>query len=267
MVCHCWPIAFGNVRNNRKAIVERGWHPYNKVLLLDTTLRVKMAEAMIRKERRSGLFPLIRLPELFSIQYVMNQGDVFMNMNVQREQRDSQTRLNFDAGITARYVSNAIMTEVDRQQARERNQRNRQAGTTARERLQTITRRLTAGRLTTEGRHYHLNSDVLEHIQRQDNEAEAIEREKRRNDELRYLKHCYLADKAIEKNKNVKLPYWKNASDLIKFLKPLKLHKSDGAMPTKRCEIEAKCMLWRNRSRRTLVVDNVVQERFDAWVG
>ena len=125
---------------------------------------------------------------------------------------------------------------------------------------------MTAGRLTTEGRHYHLNSDILEHIQRQDNEADAIETEKRRNDELRYLKHCYLVNEAIEKNANVKLPYWKNASNLVKFLKPLKLHRLDGAMPTKQCEIEAKCMLWQSRSRRILVVDDVVQERFKAWV-
>ena len=39
MVCHCLPIAFENVKNNRKAIVEKGWYPYNKVLLLDTTLK------------------------------------------------------------------------------------------------------------------------------------------------------------------------------------------------------------------------------------
>ena len=173
---------------------------------------------MIRNERRSGLFPLLRLQELFSMQYVMSNGDVFRNMNVQSKQRHTPTQLNFDAGVTARYVSNAIMTKVDRQQAQERNQRNRQAGITARERLQTITRRLTTGHMTTKGRHYHLNSDVLEHIQQQDSEADAIDREKRRNDEMRYLKHCYLADEAIAKNADSKLPYWKNASDLIKFL-------------------------------------------------
>lgn len=43
-----------------------------------------------------------------------------------------------------------------------------EAGTIARERLQATTSRLTAGRLTSEGRHYHLNSAVMEHLQCQD---------------------------------------------------------------------------------------------------
>ena len=72
-----------------------------------------------------------------------------------------------------------------------------------------------------------------------------------------------MADEAIAKNANVKLPYWRNTGDLIKFLKPLKYHKLDGVMPTNHCEIEAKCMLWQSRSRCNIVVNNAVQQRFD----
>ena len=66
------------------------------------------------------------------------------------------TRLNFNGGITVKYVSNAIMTKVEHQEARERNKQNHEERTTARERLRAITNRLTAGKLTSEGSIYYL---------------------------------------------------------------------------------------------------------------
>ena len=86
---------------------------------------MRVSEAMIRTERRTGIFPLRRIPELFEMNYSVRNGDVFINRGVHNQPIDEQTKLNFDAGVTARYVSNAIMLEVDCQRARERNQCNR----------------------------------------------------------------------------------------------------------------------------------------------
>ena len=72
------------------------------------------------------------------------------------------------------------MTELDRQQARERNQRLREEGTTARQRIMSIMKRLTAGKLTTEGRHYHLDHNVLEFVRRRELHNDMEQCEKRR---------------------------------------------------------------------------------------
>ena len=39
MINHAWPLSFGNVRTNKKAIEERGWFPFNRNLLLDEEIR------------------------------------------------------------------------------------------------------------------------------------------------------------------------------------------------------------------------------------
>ena len=266
LVHHCWPIAYANVRNNRKAIAERGWNPFNRVLLLEPTLRAKMTEHMIMKEMEQDRFPTLRMPELFKIYYSMNNAGITISSQDSVSKGSIDTSLNFNGGVTAKYVSNSIMTEVDRQEARERNQRNREEGTTARERLRAITSRMTAGKLTSEGRHYHLNSAVVEHVEQQDNDSSEVLREKRRLDDLRYLKSCYIADKVLVKNKDTELPYWKNAGDLLKYLRPLKTEKEDGSMPTKRPELQAKYMLWRLRSRKHIIPDRVVLEKYENWI-
>ena len=50
LVTKCWPMAFGNVKNNQKAIVERGWNPYNRELLLNPVIRATMNEEMLSWE-------------------------------------------------------------------------------------------------------------------------------------------------------------------------------------------------------------------------
>ena len=266
LVRKCWPVGFANVRNNRKAIAERGWMPYTRVLLLHETLRSKMTESMMRRERNSNIFPLRRLPELFDLRYVNRNGTVTMEHVVHQDGTNNATSvLNFEAGSTARHVSNTIMNEVDRQRARERNQRNRAEGNTARERIMAITRRLTAGRLTTEGRHYHLNSDVLAHVTQ--NEIDNIQKdiEKRRKKDLHYLQLCFIADEAIARNGNINVLTWKKASDIAKYLRPLK-HDDDGSMPTKRKELETKFRQWSDRERLHIVEDTVTNRRFEEWI-
>ena len=203
---------------------------------------------------------------MFDLRYVNRNGTVTMEHVVHQDgNNNSAAVLNFEAGSTARHVSNTIMNEVDRQRACERNQRNRAEGNTARERIMAITRRLTAGRLTTEGRHYHLNSDVLEHVQRNENDTNERDNEKRRKKDLQYLQLCFMADEAIARNGNVNVLTWKKASDIAKYLRPLK-RDDDGSMPTKRKELESKYRQWRHRERLHIVEDTITNGRFEQWV-
>ena len=51
--------------------------------------------------------------------------------------------------------------------------------TTVRQRLNQITGRLTVGRMTSEGRHYHINSAVLGHVEQMDANTISLANEKR----------------------------------------------------------------------------------------
>lgn len=266
LVNHCWPKAFGNLKNNRKAIAERGWYPYNRALLLDETIRAKMTEQMIEDERVRGIFPFQRLPELFDVDYVNDNGNIFLRNTVKTIDSRISAKLNFDGGVTARHVSNTIMTEVDRQTARERNQQARLEGTTAKDRLMAITKRLTSGKLTSEGRHYHMNTDVLEHISRTDNNSEEKLGEKRRKEDLRYLQSCYIADEVIEKHAGKPFTLWTNASDMIKYLRPLKHGRTEGKMPTKKPGLAIKYLQWSHRQRRQIVGDRIVTDQLRVWI-
>ena len=158
------------------------------------------------------------------------------------------------------------MMEVDRQNARERNQQRRDEGTTARERLMAITLRLTAGRMTTKGRHYHMNSDVLSHIQRHENNNREEILEKTRKADLLYLQHCHIADEIFEKNKGKDVEKWRNANDIARYIKPSKHNDNYGKMPTKQSDIVLRYHQWRLRGRLNITPDEIVRDRFDEWV-
>jgi hypothetical protein len=55
----CWDDSFANVRTNKKAIVERGWAPFNRNLLLNTEIRATMIESDVLDEKEKKLIPKI----------------------------------------------------------------------------------------------------------------------------------------------------------------------------------------------------------------
>ena len=173
--------------------------------------------------------------------------------------------MNFSSGAVARHVSSTIMTEVDQQEAREQNLQLREEGTTARERINAINRRMTAGRLTIEGRHYHLDQNVLDHVRRRQAQQDAEDGQKRRKEELHYLKLCYKADQALARQGgSLDVKKWSNLSDIATYIKPLK-EPGDSTMPKKRNKLEQRFNSWLCRSRRQIVSDNNVSNDFREW--
>ena len=158
-------------------------------------------------------------------------------INKVSKQEEMKLNLNFDGGITTRHISDTIMCVVERQTARERNQQARLEGTTAHDCLMAITKRLTSGKLTSEERHYHLNSTVLDHVTRHENDTGAKEMKKRRKDDIFYLQSCYIADQLIAKYRNRPYTEWSNATDMAKYLQPLRHDNKDGAMLSKRHDL------------------------------
>ena len=142
----------------------------------------------------------------------------------------------------------------------------KEEGTTVRERLNKFKKRFTSTKMTIEARHYHFEETVLDHMKGIAGRKNDLETEKRRKDELEYMKKCKKADAALcqnEGNKNVK--DWKNYNDIKAYLQPLKLEGVDKKWPTSREEINDLFDEWKNRKRCHLVLEECVWNKFDAW--
>ena len=159
VVRETWPIAFGDVEKNKRAIAERGWVPLSKSLLLHPTIMNTMTETMINNELERQIFPQVYLTQLKDRQYSERNGDVKFGVNVIH---GNERKLNFNGGAMASHVANSIMAEYDREEARERNKVLKQRGKSTSERIASITKKMTAGKLVVEGGCFHLNEDVLD---------------------------------------------------------------------------------------------------------
>ena len=115
-----WPPAFADVKNNLKAILETGWRPFNRHLLLSPLIRASMTEDMMKWEKECGYFSEGMLETLHDVALKEVGGIIKVRV---RKNNWCPGQLNFSYGITAQHVSNTIMTSVDRQNARERLQK------------------------------------------------------------------------------------------------------------------------------------------------
>ena len=134
LVRKSWEGSFCDVMANRRAISERGWGPYNRNLLLHPVIRASMTEDMINNEKNMNIFPHNRLPHLLQFEY-RDEGNGMVKMVQGKSCDHSDFKINLDGGATSRRVSSTIMSDYDRQKARERVQKMKDEGTTIRERL------------------------------------------------------------------------------------------------------------------------------------
>jgi hypothetical protein len=59
MVNYTWAGSFDNTMTNIKAILERGWYPLNRMLLLHPEIRKTMTIKDVEEEAKSALFSSI----------------------------------------------------------------------------------------------------------------------------------------------------------------------------------------------------------------
>ena len=200
---------------------------------------------------------------MHNIEYLEKNGKV--RLACRSSSSNENIDLNFNDGITAQYVSSTILTESDRQIARERSQKMKEEGTTLKERLSKITRTLTAGKMTIDARNYGLSKTIRDHVLDIYNAKKLEEKSKIQRIELAYMKLCYKADKVLEKyGMNNDVTKWKSKADIITYLKPLK-NRDDGRLPTDRVAIESLFLLWKHRSRKPISCDSDVLSSFCKW--
>ena len=164
----------------------------------------------------------------------------------------------------AQYVANTIMAEIDRQDARERNQNNKTIGKTRRERIMAITKKLTAGKLVLDGRSYHLDQNVLDQVKRKQEEIILLVNQKRQKQDLEYLQMCFIADNVLKKYNGIEVNFWRKKEEIVAVLKPLKVF-GDPPLPTNRKDAEERYREWSNRNRRSVDSDISVDQKFEEW--
>ena len=263
LIAKTWMKSFGNVLSNRKAIINRGWDPYTLALLLESSIRATMTDEMMEWERNSGLFPSWAVEEHTAMYYVEEDGMVYLK--TVDEMQNQKDKFNFTRGALAQHVSDTILSEVDRQKARERVQKRKTEGETKRNRIMKIQKKLTAGKLVLEGRSHHLDLTVLEHVQRRTLEREQQAHEKKQKNQLEYLKMCFFADKIKEFYGETDVSKWKRKDEIAAYLKPLR-QPDDSKMPIKRKDLEERYHSWSHRNRMDVdKFDDEVKDMFENW--
>ena len=261
IVKEAWEEAFGNIESNLEAISQRGWNPLNKMLLIHPIILATITESRIKFELQRNIFPSKILQELDSYVYTVTNGQV--KFTVQDDA--NPTPFNFKGGCIATHVANTIIAETDREEARERNQRLKSEGKSIAERVASITKCMTAGKLVVEAGSFHLNEDVLQQAELRLLQQVEKENNARIRDEAKYMIDCYKADRALDRNVTADVSKWKKSSDIVDHLRPLR-HKDDKAMPTKRADLELRYLQWNNRRRSQNVYERQVHEIFNTWL-
>ena len=115
-----------------------------------------------------------------------------------------------------------------------------------------------------EGRNYILNSDVLEQVKDCSEKKKNEILLKDRKQQILYAKSCIRADWVLEKHATEPFDKWKSVTDVILYLKPLKL-KTDPKLPTKRDDVVKLCEEWKDRKRKNLSTNEYVVSEIEKW--
>ena len=265
LVRRCWGPSFGDSAAARRAIAQRGWRPYNQNLLLNPIIRASMTETMIENERNMTSFPHKRFGHLLGIQYRVDGKNKVRIVN-DFQDNDEYSKINLQGGATSRNVTCCIVSDYDRQIARERSQQMKTVGTTVKQRLAKLKKHITATKLTLEVRQYHLDKNVCQHTRKQYDDQQAKLGELRRKEEFEYLVKCYNAKIAISRNNTSNVKEWRSMADIKTYLQPLKIKDKDPKWPSNRSGFEQLFVQWSGRRWRQLVLEKCVLDAFAEWL-
>ena len=150
MITYAWNRSFARVNTNKKAIYERGWFPFNRVLLLDKEIRESMTVGEKREEMIAGLFPFIR--EAAKEKEATKDWSTYdPNLLTTNQPLHSLPSVNMDSG-TAHTVLTIIAKNSDLNAIRKKAKENKLVGSTLKQRLQE-SKKISTTVITTNGTH------------------------------------------------------------------------------------------------------------------
>ena len=246
LVNYAWEQSFARIDCNRTAIVERGWFPLNRNLLLDKQLRSTMTTEEQDEEAGEGVI----LPYTASDNYAIID-ETAPTIDVQYlPPVAAHQKPNVQNGMAA-WCLDAIVANQDLMESRLRIKKNREDGQSMSEKLKNI-KRMTAATMFLCGT-TRLGEDIKDSVQRSFLNHAEKQAESQRNAEEAHRKNIQAYDDVMALNLS---PTSWNVSQLKVVLKPLKT-KDDGAMPALKADLLAKWYLWNGRpiNRSAPVVD------------
>jgi hypothetical protein len=200
IVNYAWKGSFDNVENNKKAIVDRGWYPLNRMLLLHPDLCKTMTKNILEEEVKQGLFPGKRLgsPEKYEggihdLESKAQLSSVVEDFSKKPDQpttkyplqqpttqedpiqQDSKKNLNF-TGNTSSKCLHRLVSNVDFEQARDAIIQNKANGEALHDRIYKIPKMTAASLIITGKTHtlgQHVRDVVKERVNKKHKEAEA----------------------------------------------------------------------------------------------
>jgi hypothetical protein len=240
MVNYGWSGSFGNIATNLEAIVERGWSPLNRNLLLHPLLRPTMTKEEKEEELVSGC-----IPSKYLIEHANNDNNNSCGHCTCHDSNQNSgttttptttptTKYNFTNGFSAT-ILDKMVARNDINNSRKRNYDLKKVGSTLEQKLKLMSRKSSA-QLVLVAQVHVLGKPLTQRIKEDIMLLQQQQQEATIKKDLQYLTMCNEADKAQAKNGDKPSYESWNVNDLKALIKPVK-RKSDGKMPARKAAL------------------------------
>ena len=216
MINYAWDRSFANIAGNKKAILERGWFPFNRNLLLDSNLRSTMnAQDKENEKNDEDVIISSKTHDYFAEQAknLPNYDPKFIPQN------QSAQRMNFTSGISAQ-VLDKLVNHEELNAARARIMKNREEGNKEKKLLDTM--KMSAGNLWKYGDTNRLGDNVLERQMKRESIKKETKMTAFNNAKNSYIKMQFMA----AKTHNLDRSKWK-MNDYKSAIAPLRRKGDD----------------------------------------
>ena len=249
LINSAWENSFGRLSKNKTAIAERGWNPLNRNIMTNVDVRATMTSSQKQKENEQSSD--IILPSL-NKSNDFNNEDNFNTSTTSSDRREASLEtvseslssmrdsINFSSG-TAAFCIDALLSNYDKMQARERIKQEYNKGKLIKDILKQA-RKVTSGIVFKAGT-TRLGKTVFDVAQDNIREKINIANNKIKKMEKEYLQNKMKAEDIFSKKHTIEKM---TIAKLKAVCKPHK-RKADGKMPTKKEDLFAKYREWSAR--------------------
>ena len=248
LINRAWARSFARKEKNQVAIADRGWNPYNRIPLLDHSIRATMTEQELQSEARNNLLP----PHYIDDTPKQTDGTTASTNTTAYQSTintDISKRLNYSSSTSA-FCVDALVQNEDLMKSRERIKEEKSKGKDVREQLKLV-KKLTAGNLFKVGT-TRLGKTLLD-IHHENSRKESIkEREKLIKEKAKYDESVMKAKEILDRN----VPFDSlKVKEMHQVLAPLK-RKGD-KWPTKRQDLIALYPKVKDRAPLEFEIDTI----------
>ena len=247
-----WPKSFSRIESNKKAIVERGWLPYNRELMPHPMIRASIINE--EEELESGDYTKIIIPQhnIHKIIDLANDAPIFNPRYITAPPTNPAATIpNFKSGVAV-WCPDTIVKDHDFNTTSARIKKNIKQGQSLKTKL-CESKKTTSGRLFKAGS-FRIGQKIFDIRKERKYEERQIQNSLIAKARNIYHKAKESADAIIA----LQLDPTKWSTAQLKIILTLLKIKSDGAMPTKRrndwklaCfgKTESNCRMKRRRKR------------------